>query len=138
MAWIKRNLIFVIIIVVGLGLTGFCAFLFYQNLGTNTQAKADYEDAYNQLTTLQGKVPYPSEENIQHAEDDYKTAQQFLSTSGSTFADFPAPPKLDERGFKAYLENSIFELRNGAARGGVQIPDNYAFGFSAQEGDAPL
>jgi hypothetical protein len=130
MVWIKRNLFFVISAVVALAATGYCAYLLFSTLNKNSAIVEDYNQKLNNYTQLQSQNPYPSKENIQLAKEDQEHVRTFLADFRKEFAPFPTPPAKDEPGFKRYLEDALVQFRAGATNAGVQLPENYAFGFS--------
>jgi hypothetical protein len=132
MAWIKRNLYFVITIVVGMGVTGYCGYLAYAALGDNATASEAYATAASSLDQLQKKVPYPSKENIAVAEADAARVKAFQVEFRKPFSGFPTPPKLDDREFNAYLHKCVSQFGLDATNAGVGLPPNYAFTFSQQ------
>ena len=132
MAWIKRNLIFVITAAVGLILTGYCGYLLYSALNHKSAVGDDYTQTLNSLNEMRQKKPYPDKGNIQVAKQDQDRVRQFLGDFRKAFAPFPDPPAEDARGFKDYLQRSIFELGAEATNANVMLPDNYAFSWSQQ------
>jgi hypothetical protein len=132
MAWIKRNLFFVITVVVGLGLSGYCGYLLFAALGDNAKAVEAYSGATNQLQQLRDKKPYPSKENIQAAEADADRVRAFKGEFLKLFSGFPTPPKLDDRQFTEYLKKTIYQFGAEATNAGVNLNPGYAFGFSGQ------
>jgi hypothetical protein len=132
MAWIKRNLIFVIIVAVGLGATGFCGYLLYSALEQNKADSDKYLSDKSSLETLQKKRPFPDQQNIKAAELDAERVRAFLTDFHKPFAAFPTPPKLDDRRFKEYLQNSVMHFGLEASNAGVGLPPGYAFAFSQQ------
>ena len=136
MAWIKRNLFFVIGMAAGLLLTGYCVWLFTRDLASNSTVDNDLQEATRQYDALANnpKVPYPSEENIQHAREDQTKVKQLVDQLHTAFPPFPAPPKLDVKGFSEYLETTLFDLRHRATNAGVSLPDDFAFAFTDQRG----
>ena len=85
MAWIKRNLFFVITVVVGLGLTGYCGYLLFAALSDNSKASDDLAAAQSSLKDLQNKKPFPDAANIKAAEDDAVRVQKFLDEISEAF-----------------------------------------------------
>jgi hypothetical protein len=136
MAWIKRNLVFVISMAVGLALTGYCSLLFYEDFGKNSEVAKAEQDIASQHETLVNNtnVPYPSEENIQHAREDLAHVKQLVDEWRASFTPFPAQSNLDVKGFSEYVENTIFDLKAKATNAGVSVPDDFGFGFSDQRG----
>lgn len=134
MAWIKRNLIFVISAAVGLILTGYCGYLLYTAVSDNAAVSDDYQQTQSNLQAIEQKVPYPSQENIKNAQEDEKAEKKFLDDFRKNFALFPAPPVVDVRGFKTYLDDTLVKYRAGADAAGVQLPANFSFGFADLNG----
>jgi hypothetical protein len=130
MAWIKRNLFFVLSLAAGLILTGYCAWLFRADYNANEDVNKEYAEDVQKLDELQKKPDYASKENIAKAQEETKQVKQVLSDLRNTFTPFPPPPKVDDKGFSAYLEDTISELRTKATNSQVALPDNFAFGFT--------
>ncbi len=130
MAWIKRNLFFVITAAIGLAVTGYCGYLLYAALADNSAVGDEYTTTVNSLKDLQQKKPYPNKDNIKSAKADQDRVQAFLADFRKAFAPFPIPPKEDDRGFKDHLERTIYQLGWDATNAGVLLPDDYAFSFS--------
>jgi len=130
MAWIKRNLFFVIGVAVGLLLTGYCGYLLYSSVNANAGVSEDYTSKLSNLQAMQQKSPFPSTENIEAAKADQTHIRMFLANFRKRFEPFPAPPSEDERGFETYLKDSLIQFRAEATNAGVQLPPDYAFSFS--------
>ena len=134
MAWFKRNLFFVLSLVAGLILTGYCAWLFYGDLNATAAVSKDFQDKLAQYNALQLKVPYPSNDNINRAKADLALIKQFSQELHQGFNQFPTPPKVDDKGFSDYLETTIADLKVKASNSVVALPDNFAFGFADERG----
>jgi hypothetical protein len=133
MAWIKRNLYFVIIMAVGLILTGVGGYFVYATISANADARDQYTSALNDLTQLQQKKPYPSPENIKVAKEDSERVAQLVKDLGNAFVNFPPPPVLDPREFIDYLNTNLNHFRMEATNANVAlISPDYAFSFSAE------
>jgi len=132
MAWIKRNLYFVIIVVVGLGLTGYCGYMLSAALSQNATAMASFNEATNSLIQLQNSKPFPSPENIKAMEVDGDRVRTFKGEFLKAFSGFPTPPKLNDHQFKDYLEKTISQFGAAATNAGVNMNPGYAFGFALQ------
>lgn len=130
MAWIKRNIWFVVSAVLGLALTGYCCFLLYGAMQANAAANEDYQSKLQNLQQLTGTPPFPSREAIQSVKEDQKRIQQFLDEFRTKFAPFPPPPALDEKGFGNYLIDKLTQFRAEATNAGVELPPGYEFGFA--------
>ena len=131
MAWIKRNLFFVISVAVGLLVTGYCAYLLYDSLNANAGVSEEYKTTLDNLEAIRKKSPYPSKENIQAAKADQERVRVFLADFRKRFAPFPAPPVKDEKGFQTYLEANLVRFRAEATNAGVLLPLDYSFAFSS-------
>jgi len=132
MAWIKRNLYFVITVVVGMGLAGYCGYLLFSALDQNKADSDKYFSDSGSLHTLQTKSPFPDQQNIKAAELDAERVRTFLAEFRQPFAGFPMPTKLDDRHFKEYLQNTINQFGREATNAGVGLPANCTFAFSQQ------
>jgi hypothetical protein len=134
MAWIKRNLFFVIGAAVGLILTGYCSYLLYKSLGDNAGVSDDYKTTLSSLQDLQQKSPYPSKENVQAAKADRDRVHKFLADFTKRFEPFPAPVLTDEKGFQAYLDDTLVRFRSQAQDAGVLLPEDFEFAFGGLAG----
>ena len=133
MAWIKRNLFFVLSMAAGLVLTGYCAWLFYGDFKGNTAVKQECQDCEEQYDQLLTNNPSPTAKNVKLAKEDVAQLKGVLEDLRKTFPPLPVPTLLDDQKFSAYLEDTIFELRTKATNAEVGLPDNIAFGFTDQE-----
>lgn len=135
MAWIKRNLIFVISMIVGVILTGVAGYFVYGTLGTNAAARDNYTSALNDLTTLEQKKPFPNQENIARATQDSQKVEELAKDLSKAFVNFPAPPSVDAQRFLDYLNANVADFRVMATNAHVGLPTpDYAFSFQRQVG----
>jgi len=133
MAWIKRNLYFVITLAVGLILTGAAGYFVYATINANSDARDQYTSALNDLTQLEQKKPYPAPENIKIAKDDSERVADLVKNLGNAFVNFPQPPPVDPREFITYLNTNLDHFRMEATNANVElIAPDYAFSFSGQ------
>ncbi len=132
MAWIKRNLIFVICVAVGVALMGVAIFFLIGSLSDNQDLSDKFQQSISELNTLRGKTPSPTQENIDLAKAEKERMKDFLGEFRKSFALLPPPPVTDDKGFKAYLQSTIAELQSDASNAAVQLPPNYAFSFASQ------
>ena len=128
MTWIKRNLFFVLGIVIGVLLMGGAGYFLYGNLQENAGLTDEFKAKVAELKTLQNKSP--SDENIAAAKEQQKQLRAFLGEFKNVFAPPPALPKTDEKGFRSYLAKTISDLQTEAAEAGVSVT-NQSFSFSA-------
>jgi hypothetical protein len=132
MAWIKRNIFFVIAIVAGLGATAYCGLLLLSARRQNAEMSEQYATARKSLDDLQNKKPYPDKKNIEAAEEDAERVRTFLEEFQKPFSGFPTPPKVDDRQFKDYLQKTVLMFGTEATNAGVGLIPGYAFSFSQQ------
>jgi len=123
-------LFFVISVVAGLALTGYCAWLLFNSLSNNAAVSEDYKNTSDSLQAMQQKSPYPNKDNIKAAKADQERVRLFLADFRKSFSSFPVPPAKDEQGFQTYLGETLIRFRNGATNAGVELPPDYSFGFS--------
>ncbi|HEX4119731.1 MAG TPA: Amuc_1100 family pilus-like protein [Verrucomicrobiae bacterium] len=133
MAWVKRNLIFVITVAIGLIATGYCGYLLYSALGANATVSADYSTSADQYKTLVNAKPPATKENIQMAKDDQVRVKEFLGSFRKAFAPFPTPPPEDDHGFGEQMNADIRAFGAEATNNGISLPPNYSFSFSQQK-----
>jgi hypothetical protein len=133
MAWVKRNLIFVITVAIGLIATGYCGYLLYSARSANAAFSDDYATKSGQLKTLVDAKPPATTNNIQLAIADQTRVKDFLGDFRKAFAPFPTPLKVDDPGFVEYLQRHLRAFAAEATNNGVQLPQDYAFSFSQQK-----
>ena len=131
MAWITRNLFFVITVAIGLAVTGYCGFLLFEALRDNKGVSEEYGTTVTSLKDLQ-KNPNLNQESIATAKADQERAKAFLQDFRKAFAPVPTPPTVNEEGFKEYIQKQILELGVAATNSGVMLPPDYEFTFGVQ------
>ena len=137
MPWIKRNLFFVVGVVVALGLMGYAGFFLFSQIKKDGEKQ---EELGNQLATFKGlheKNPFPGQKNIDLVREDQKRIEAFVAQNKSLFAPIPQnTPKIasnDHEGFKRLLLNTVDTLQREANASSVEVPTNsFYFTFSAQ------
>ena len=132
MAWIKRNLFFVIMLAVGVGVTVYCGILLVKARGGNNQAREQYGTAKSSLDSLERSKPYPSTNNIAAAAADAARASTLLANFRDRFANFPTPPKVDDRQFTEYLHKTVAQFGAEATNAGVQLNRDFDFAWGQQ------
>jgi hypothetical protein len=109
------------------------AFIFlFSARSAEAELDQQLDEAMRELRRLKSSNPTPDPKNIQAAEQERQRAESFVAAVKTRFA---APPeaKLDIAAFKRLLDNSVSDLRRGAAAAQVTVPpNNYAFTFAAQ------
>ena len=134
MAWIKRNLFFVLSMAAGLILTGYCAWLFYGDYKRNAAVKQECQDNEAQYDKFLNQCSFPDGNEHRVGQGRREPTEGVGGGSAQNIhPPQPAPTRLDDQRFSAYLENTIFELRSKATNAEVGLPDKIAFGFTDQQ-----
>src|SRR4051812_479953 len=135
MTWIKRNLIFLIIVLVGVLLTGWAVYSWLEVKSEDDQAKTDFEAVMNELNGLRTMNPYPTPENIEAAKAEAAQMRGLLVDFQKVFAPFPAPVPMDEKTFAADLSRHVAVWQNEAKTAAVKLPtEDYGFSFDGLRG----
>jgi len=132
MAWVKRNIIFVIIVAVGLIAAGYCGYLLHAVMAANADASGKFVEAQEELKKEREAKPPATPENLEAAKADQERVKSFLGDFRKSFSPFPTPPKVDERGFSDHLQITLREFAAAATNAGVQVPAGYGFAFGAE------
>jgi hypothetical protein len=138
MAWIKRNLLFVVGLAVSAALIAAGGWYAYSEFTASDAAYTDLTGKDQQLDQLVNSDPYPNQDNIQKAKDEQKRIEQFKASARARFRELTVPTGLDTAAFKSLLENTISTLIKDASKAGVTLPDKYSFTFTQQRKDLQL
>ncbi|HEV2694683.1 MAG TPA: Amuc_1100 family pilus-like protein [Verrucomicrobiae bacterium] len=139
MAWIKRNLFFVIGGVVALGLLGAAGYYIYMAWDKNSKANASLVEVVGNLKTLVDQKPSPGNEkvdNIKIAQEQDKEIKQWVASSAAYFAVIPSIPAVGSvsvANFSGALQNTLKQLHSEADAAGVVLPPMYDFSFAAEK-----
>lgn len=126
MAWIKRNLVLVIGIVLSVISLGGAGYYLYNN----------YEDDFDrdeELTKLKAKLDgfqqglYPSERNIEAVRTNVADVLKFSAQAERVLAS--EPPKALGVSFSVHLPRVLDEMRRDATNASVELPPKYEFTF---------
>jgi hypothetical protein len=131
MIWIKRNLLMVASIAVGLVLLGLAIWYLVDGIQAESAMHGDLVQVTEKLQTLKNMTPTPGTENINIASADTKKLKAFMADAEKFFVG-PPSVKLDDMGFRSLLETSVSELRRSGSNATVGLPPNYNFTFGAQ------
>lgn len=134
MTWIKRNLIFVITAVVGLGLAGWGGYSLMNSMGEDKQAQEDFTSVINELNQLRTMNPYPTPENIDAAKAEAAQMRGLVGDFQKVFGPFPPVSAMDEKAFAAQLSQRVAGWQNEAKNAAVKVPDDYGFSFDGLRG----
>ncbi len=141
MAWIKRNLYFLIGSLVALGLMGVGGYFLYTQISTENEVREAIEKAYSDLNTLNTQNPHPGNDkidNIQVAKDQQTTLRAYVEKSRPFFQrTTPIPDtstnKVTNADFAKQLRNTVVQLQRAADQQSVLLPHDYYFTFEAQK-----
>ncbi|HTI69306.1 MAG TPA: Amuc_1100 family pilus-like protein [Candidatus Limnocylindria bacterium] len=142
MAWIKRNLLFVVGLVVALLLVAGGVFFLLSSMSGAADASANLDAANQQYDKLLTREPFPNKANIDAVKSEQARVRAFQDACRRYFAATALPDNLDDESFKALLESTTYSLDKEADRRGVKLPagvgggtaPKYAFTFSRQKG----
>jgi hypothetical protein len=140
MAWIKRNLFFVIGGILAIGLLGAAAFYNYRGWSHNRAALSDLNEIYGTLKELTGKKPSPGNEkinNIEAAKQQESEVRGWIQQAGDYFKPIPPVPNptngvISSEEYAAALRRMIDQLQHEAETASVALPPQYNFSFKAQ------
>ncbi len=141
MAWIKRNLYFVIGGAVALILMGLAGFYLFSKWQRNNAAMQELEADFSELQRLNSENPHPGSgtvDNIAEAQKQQREARATINKLRKYYEPIaPIPqtpdfPKVSDRDFSAALSRTIDQLQRAAASASVTLPPSYSFSFEAQ------
>jgi hypothetical protein len=129
MAWLKRNIIWLVGGLVSLGMIGGATVF-------TLEAKKKQEEAVNNLSTytntvnrLKSAKPYPSTEMVQKLEGETVAVRSFIDEAEKMFV-YEEPQRMPGQEFKVHLINSLVKLRTEATNFNVELPPNFNFTFT--------
>jgi hypothetical protein len=136
MAWIKRNLFFVIASIVAFLLIGAGGWYFYSAYSAEGQSSDKIAMDYDTLHQLNQQNPHPGKpggtnDNVQAAKDQRASLRAWIDTTRPYFQ--PVKPMANLANFPTELDNSVLQLKSLARQNGVSIPTGYYFTFLAQK-----
>lgn len=138
MAWIKRNLYFVLGLAAAAVLLGAGIWYALGRKAAADEVTANLESASASLNQLIDRKPFPSDENIKGARLETDRVLQFKTNAMKRFPVVAVSPKIDTAQFKALLEGAITGLERVAERNGVKLPAKYTFTFGEQRKEMVL
>ncbi len=140
MAWIKRNLFFVIGAVIAAGLLAAAGVYDYQNWQRNNTALDTLNQTYETLKKLSAQNPSPGNDtidNIQAARVQQQRLQQWIQQAGQYFQPIPLIPDpakgaITDARFAAARDHILSQLQAEANSASVTLPPQYGFSFEAE------
>jgi arsenate reductase-like glutaredoxin family protein len=133
MGWIKRNLFFVIVGILALGMLGAAAFYNFTSWSRNAKAVDRLNEIYTSLGNLKKKDI--SADNIAAAREQTQQLEQWMSQTGKYFrpiASVPGRENISDEAFANALRRTIHELQAESSAASVTLPPDYSFSFTAQ------
>jgi len=143
MAWIKRNLFFLIGSVIALALLGAAVFYLVSKNSLNNELSGKLDAKYAELNQLNAQSPHPGNEkvdNIKAARAQERQLRDFIARADKFFAPIPPIPApegtngitdRESHKFASALRDTIKQMQRAAAVASVTLPPNYDFSFSA-------
>lgn len=132
MEWVKKHKKLIIVIaVVTIILAGAFYFL-YSKYKLASQAALLLTNQSQELERLSRLNPHPGNEkvdNIKAAKEQEEQIRKLIENAKTTFQPILYPSNLTSAEFKLYLDRTLSSLRRYAVRNGVNIDNNFAFGF---------
>ncbi len=140
MAWIKRNLFFVIGGILAIAALGSAGFYIYRGWSHNTAAFDELNGIYGTLRELTSKKPSPGNakiNNIEAAKQQESQLREWIRQAGDYFKPITPVPNpsngmVSSEGFAAALRRMIDQLQHEADNASVALPPQYTFSFKAQ------
>jgi hypothetical protein len=140
MVWIKRNLLFVIVATLAVGLLAVAGFYGFNNWRRNATGMATLNEAYSTLQRLHSQNPSPGNNrvnNIETARQQEKQLRAWIEQARNYFQPIPPIPNPAEGGvsseaFAAALSRTIDQLQHEAQDSSVLLPPQYNFSFEAE------
>ena len=136
MAWIKRNLFFLIGSVIAFGLMIFGVIVLLSQMSAEQQAAQDIDKVFADLNTLNGGPASP--ENIEAAREQEKQLRAYVVKARSFYQRIQPIPnfttnRVSNAEFAADLRNTVSQLQRSARQQSVELPPEYYFSFEAQK-----
>jgi hypothetical protein len=140
MAWIKRNLFFVMGGILALGLLGAAGFYNYKGWSHNSAKYDQLKEIYGTLRNLTGQKPSPGNDkvdNIAAAREQERQIRDWIRQAADYFQPMAPIPNtgnnaVSSEAFAAALRRTIDQLQHEADAASVTLPPKYNFSFEAQ------
>ncbi|HTY87858.1 MAG TPA: Amuc_1100 family pilus-like protein [Candidatus Acidoferrum sp.] len=140
MAWIKRNLFFVIGGIIALGLLGAAGYYNYEGWSHNESAYGRLKEIYDKLQALNNQKIGPGNEkvdNVKTAKEQDEQLRDWVHQAANCFKPIAPVPNLgtnaiSSEAFAGALRRTIDQLQHAADAARVTLPPRYSFSFAAQ------
>lgn len=139
MAWIRRNLFFVIGAVIAVGLLAAAGVYDYKNWQRNNAALDALNQTYAALQRLSNQNPSPGNDtidNIKAAREQEQQLREWIQQAGQYFQPIPPIPDpangvMTDARFAAARDHTLNQLQIEAGNTSVILPPQYSFSFEA-------
>jgi hypothetical protein len=140
MAWIRRNLFFVIGAVIAVGLLAAVGVYDYKNWQRNNAALDALNQTYAALQRLNSQNPSPGNDkidNIKAAREQEQQLHEWIQQAGQYFQPIPPIPDpasgaMTDARFAAARDHTVNQLQVEAGNTSVTLPPQYSFSFEAE------
>jgi hypothetical protein len=140
MAWIKRNLVFVIVSFIAVVLMGMAGWYLYSKWSLNNSILADLNEQYTQLKALNDQKPNPGEpgkvDNVKAAKEQQDELRKYIGRTrnyAQRIPRIPDLPKVTDQDFSSALSLTIDLMEHAASNASVTMPaSQYKFSFQAE------
>jgi hypothetical protein len=142
MDWIKRNLYFVVFMVVALGLMGASGWYLYSSWSLNATKYAEFQSIYERLKELNDEKPNPGEEgpgkvdNVAAAKQQEIELRKVIERSRAYYErikPIPDLPKVTDHDFSTALSLTIAQMQRSASNASVALAtEREGFSFDAE------
>jgi hypothetical protein len=141
MAWIKRNLFFLIGSLIAVALMVLGVFYLLGQINAESEVTDDITKQYAELSRLAHLNPHPGNDkidNIKAAREQEAELRGFIKKERGLFQPIDPIPnapsnKISNADFARELRNTVAELRRSATNQSVELPAEYYFSFEAQK-----
>src|SRR5215468_2612638 len=134
MAWIKRNLYFLIGSLVAAALMGLAGWYLYSKYQLDTDMLGKLDAEYAELDRLNKQNPHPGKppktDNIQLAKDQQGQLKEVMQKGRTFFQSIqpiPEEAKVTPEDFSAALSRTISQLQKDATNSSVALPQRFSF-----------
>ena len=140
MAWIKRNLFFVIGGILALGLLGWAGYYNYNGWSHNRAALNRLTEVQNAIRGYTSKKPSPGDEkidNIKMAKEQESQLTNWVQQAANYFEPIAPIPDtgtnaVSNEAYANALHRTLDQMQYEATNAGVVLPPKYAFSFAVQ------
>lgn len=134
MAWVKKNLIFLIASAISLGVLVFAIIFVSGKMDADKEVLTNLDEASQKYKDLLSRKVHPGNKKVDNIKNAKEQIDQLAGFSSEVkeFLVGPQPlTNLNNREFRAQLDTSIAQMRRMAEEAGVQLPNtNYWFTYS--------